>query len=114
MTINDNVSTRRAAMLGATTPKSRKEADMQTLANHQIKVNRAVRISQIGRYPASASAMLRAIPAEVIDALPARLIAVLMDAQWETCQASKAIAEADAITEGAVWDARAQKLREVA
>lgn len=100
---------------------------MQTLANHATKVNNALALSRIGGWTgsndhdtmqgpchASALAMLDAIPDEVIAALPARLLAQLIDANWALAQQSKAIAAAEAIAEGAVWDARSQRLREIA
>ncbi|MFN7002195.1 MAG: hypothetical protein ACK4NW_02050 [Roseinatronobacter sp.] len=87
---------------------------MQILASNSIKVNRAVAMSQIGSHPASAQAMLAAIPRDVIDALPSRLVAALLDANWQLAQQSKAIAEADAVQEGAIWDARRGQLREIA
>lgn len=85
---------------------------MTNNTDHLIKVNRAVKISAIGAHPGCASAMLAAIPADVMAALPARLIASLIDANWQLAQASKAIAIKDAITEGVLWDGT--KHREIA
>lgn len=82
--------------------------------DHTRKVNRALRLSAIGAHPASASAMLSAIPADVIDALPARLIAQMLDANWRLASTSKAIAARDAITEGGVWDEVRGVMREFA
>lgn len=79
---------------------------MQTIADHSIKVNRALRVSGIGAHPGSASAMLAAIPEDIIDHLPARLIARLLDANWRLAGQSKAIACTDAIAEGMIWDAK--------
>lgn len=87
---------------------------MQTLADHSIKVNRALRNSGIGAYPSSAATMLAAIPEDIIDHLPARLIAKLLDANWRLAGQSKAIACADAITEGAIWDAKHERHLEIA
>lgn len=86
---------------------------MQTMTDHTIKVNRALRMSDIGAYPSSASAMLAAIPSSVIDRLPAREIAALLDANWRLAGKSKAIACADAIAEGMIWDAKGQCHREI-
>lgn len=74
--------------------------------HHAIKVNRAVRLASIGRYPASAAAMLSAIPDCLIVGLTARQIAVTMDANWDLAQASKALAAREIIENGFVWDAR--------
>lgn len=76
-----------------------------------IKINRAIAAATIGGCPASASAMLDAIPADVVAALPSRLLAQLVDANWRLAEASKALANADAIADGGVWDARRQALR---
>ena len=82
--------------------------------DHTRKVNRALRLSAIGIHPASASAMLRAIPAEVIAATPARLIAQMIDANWRLASASKAIAARDALTNGGAWDEARGAMREFA
>lgn len=87
---------------------------MDKYTDHSIRVKRALAMSDVGRYPASAAAMLDAIPAEVIAALPARLIAKLLDANWALAQASKCIAEKDALAEGAIWDASGNRYREIA
>lgn len=87
---------------------------MTVIINHSRKVNKAVKMSNIGEHPESVAAMLRAIPADVIDALPARLIAQLIDANWRLAGASKAIAAAEAIQEGCVWDAQQGRHRDIA
>lgn len=85
---------------------------MTNNTNHAIKVNRAVKLSAIGSNPRSCAAMLNAILLEVIDALPARAIAKLLDANWQMACASKALAIREAIQDGAVWDG--SKHREIA
>lgn len=87
---------------------------MTQTINHARKVNRALALSGIGAHPQSASAMLSAIPDEVIDALPARLIAQILDANWTLAESSKAIAEREAVQQGCVWDAKAQRHRDIA
>lgn len=82
--------------------------------DHSRKINRAIKMCSISAHPESVSAMLRAIPDEVIEALPARLIAQLIDANWQLAGASKAIAAADAIREGCVWDAQQGRHRDLA
>lgn len=79
-----------------------------------IKINRALKLAAIGTNPGSAADMLAAIPADVIEALPARLLAELLDANWSLACRSKSLADAAACDEGAVWDARHQRLRAVA
>lgn len=87
---------------------------MDTISNHSIKVNRAIGMCALSNYPQSASAMLAEIPQDVIATLPARLIAKMIDANWNLAQKSKDIATRDAVEEGVIWDNRCQKLREIA
>lgn len=86
---------------------------MTTIRDHSIKVNRALALSDIGPCRASAAAMLDAIPRDVVAALPSHLIARLIDANWQMCQRTKAIADAEAIREGAVWDAARLEMRSI-
>ena len=83
------------------------------MALSQIKINRAMARARVGRYPGSARAMLDLIPATVAAALTSAQIAELLDAMWTASGASKALALADALDEGAIWDARRQCLREI-
>ncbi len=80
----------------------------------KIKINRALRIADVGRFPGSASAMLDAIPSVVIAALTARPLALMLDGLWSTCREAKAIAAREACAEGVVWDAARRQLREIA
>lgn len=99
---------------------------MSKYADHNIKVNRALSASRIGGVhgggdhdipqcgcAASALAMLDAIPETVVAQLSAAALADLLDAMWMMCERTKAIAAADVIQEGAVWDAKQQRLREI-
>jgi hypothetical protein len=86
---------------------------MTTTSNHQIKVNRALRQSKIGKHPASASAMLRAVPNSVVAKVSSRELAEMLDAMWSLAEKSKAIANSEAISEGAVWDSQKQEFREL-
>lgn len=87
---------------------------MTDIIDHSRKVNKAVKMSSISEHPQSASAMLRAIPDDVIAALPARLIAQLIDANWTLAGISKAIAAAEAVENGTIWDDRQGRSREIA
>lgn len=78
-----------------------------------IKVNRALKIATIGDCPGSASDMLGLIPAAVIQQVNSRTLAALIDGMWQACQASKAIAAREAIDEGAIWDARRERMVEL-
>lgn len=78
-----------------------------------IKVNRARKLAGIGDCPASYSRMLDAIPDSVVAALPARLVALLVDANWRLAAASKTIAERAACDAGVVWDEAQGRMREL-
>ena len=80
---------------------------------HTIKIKRALRLSTIGSCHYSAMAMLDAIPETVVAALTSAQIAELIDANWRLAQASKAIAEREIVAEGAVWDARTERMIEL-
>lgn len=80
----------------------------------QIKIKRARAAATIGRYPASFDAMLARVPADVVAALTSAQLAQMLDALADACDASKALAARDACDEGAIWDARANRLREIA
>lgn len=68
------------------------------------KINKARRLSEIGVYRESFSAMLAAIPDPVIEALTARQLADLIDANWRLAGASKRLAGEEAVVNGFVWD----------
>lgn len=80
----------------------------------QIKIKRARAAAAIGRYPATFDAMLARVPAEVVSALTSAHLARMLDALADACDASKALATRSACDEGAIWDARRSRLREIA
>lgn len=69
-----------------------------------VKINRALRRSAIGNCPASAHAMLSALPHAVVAKLSSNELALLLDALWRTAQAAKALAEWRAEQEQIVRD----------
>ena len=71
-------------------------------------------MAAIGNNRGSYATMIDLIPDTVLNTLSSRQIADLVDATWLACQQAKSIACADAIAEGAIWDSRRQRLREVA
>lgn len=85
----------------------------QETAVSQIKINRAIAASAIGKFPASAAAMMSVIPAGVIASLLSRELANLLDALWDACQESKAIANRNSIAEVVIWDESRQTLRAI-
>lgn len=76
---------------------------MTTVHNHQTKIKRAFRAAKIGAHPASAQAMLAAIPADALRALTGNQLAQMLDALWGACQQAKAIAAHEAVEGGAIW-----------
>jgi hypothetical protein len=79
-----------------------------------IKINGALTLANVGRFPGSADAMLERIPEAVATALTSKQLAHLLDALWDACQEAKGLAARDACSEGVVWDARRGELREIA
>lgn len=79
-----------------------------------IKLDRAAKLCDLARYPASYAAMLDAIPASIIDALTARQIAELVDANWRLAQASKALRADEVISDGGIFDDRRGQFRALA
>ncbi len=80
---------------------------------HAIKIRRAYAAAGIGGCPQSRAAMLQYLPEEVVERLPSRELARMLDALWAACQDAKALGARDAIDEGAIWDARLGRLREI-
>lgn len=84
------------------------------MTDHARKINRAQKHSKIGDNGGSFTAMLGYVPPAALDKLSARDIAALVDAFWDCALASKALANQEALAEGAVWDAKAGILRALA
>jgi hypothetical protein len=80
---------------------------------NQIKINRALRLADVGRFPGSAWAMLDHVPASVVAALTARQLAAMLDGLWDACREAKGIATSEACADGVVWDVKRQALREI-
>lgn len=81
---------------------------------HTIKINRARKLSTTGKYPESFSAMLNHIPSRLIERLTSREIADMIDALWNASLKAKELQDAAIVAEGAVWDAKRQRLIELA
>ncbi len=79
-----------------------------------IKVERARKLSEVGRYPATYAAVLASLSPEVVAALSSRLLARLLDDVWASWKETKRLHEADIVAEGAVWDAGGRRLRGIA
>jgi hypothetical protein len=80
---------------------------------HYIKIDRARKLADVGRYNRSCEAMLAHVPPALIDRLTSAELAMVLDALWSCAQKSKGIAERDIVAEGAVWDATSQRLIEL-
>lgn len=78
-----------------------------------IKLSRARRLCDTGRYPATYDVLLDHVPDALIDRLTAAEIAEMIDAMYRCSARAKALAARDAIDEGCVWDARRQRLVEL-
>lgn len=79
----------------------------------QIKIERARRLSSTGNYPATFSAMLSHVSAETISTVSSRTLAAIIDDLRKASEAAKALANAEAINEGCVWDARQQRHKDI-
>ena len=83
---------------------------------HPRKWARVRALTHLSRYPRTYQAILDAIESKpaLADALTARGLADLVDllhSHWRNAQAA---AEREACGEGAIWDDRTQRLREIA
>lgn len=79
-----------------------------------IKIERAVKLSKIGAYPATFSALLAHVPQTLVDTMTSRQLAATLDALFACAQESKALAAREAIQNGFVWDARQNRSRDIA
>lgn len=79
---------------------------------HAIKVNRALGMCQF--LPKAQAEILSSLPPTLVEALTARQLAEVMQSlnrHWHKAAAWK---EKEILAEGAIWDGRAEKLREIA
>lgn len=87
---------------------------MTFVGPHALKINRAQKMAETGPYRETFAAMLDAVPNMLIDVLSSARLAELIDAMAALATESKAIAARDICAEGAVWDSRQGRTREVA
>lgn len=78
-----------------------------------IKLSRARSLANTGRYPRTWEAVCATLPATITRTLTSRQLADLADAIAESWTATKALAEAGAVADGLVWDARAGRSRQI-
>lgn len=67
---------------------------MTTFPSHRTKINRAMRLAEIGENSATAEALLHALPECVIARVTGHELAALLDAMWKLSENSKAGLEA--------------------
>lgn len=79
-----------------------------------LKISRARKLSKIGDCHGTFAAMASHVSVTVADAVSSRTLATIIDDLYDASQAAKAIAVTDAIAEGAVWDARQERHRNIA
>jgi hypothetical protein len=60
-----------------------------------IKMSRTARLCDLARYPQSYADMLARIPRSVVDHLPARLLAELIESNWQLCEHTKHLARVE-------------------
>ena len=81
---------------------------------HSVKVSRAINKSVIGECGGSAADMLHFVPAAVVGRLSSDELAMMLNGLWSACREAKALAMADALNKGAIWDVRRGTLRKIA
>lgn len=78
-----------------------------------IKISRAYNKADVGKHPASRDAMMMHLPTALVATMTSAQLAGVLDALWSCAQQSKSIAEREIVSEGAVWDAKSQRLIEL-
>jgi len=81
--------------------------------NH-IKIEKGRKKSSIGSGPMTWRVHLDAVPPSVVGRLTSTELAELIDSMRGLTEATKAFHEREIVDEGAIWDARQQRLREIA
>jgi hypothetical protein len=81
--------------------------------DHSRKIETARRLFTVGTMPHTWSDIIDSVPRSVIDTVPARALADLVDAIRIVSLDQQARGQQDALDEGAIWDPRLQRLREI-
>lgn len=87
---------------------------MTAFPSHRTKINRAMRLAEIGENRATAEALLRVLPESVIARVTGHELAQLLDAMWKLSQNYRATVEAEIVSDGGAWDEDKQAFRELA
>jgi hypothetical protein len=81
--------------------------------DHSIKINRAFAQSQVGKYPRARAEALALIPETLLPWISSTSLAQLLDALHASHKAGRAVEAKSILEEGAVFDPRAGKMREL-
>lgn len=81
--------------------------------DHSIKINRAFAQSKIGQFPTVRAEALSLIPESVISWASSTTLAKLLDALHQSHQAGRHIESASILADGAIFDPRLNKMREL-
>lgn len=79
-----------------------------------IKIDRAEKLSDTGRYPQTFAAMLAHVSLEIVGTVSSRTLARIIDALADASTAAKAVAREDVAGDGGLWDNRTATFREFA
>jgi hypothetical protein len=82
--------------------------------NHNTKIARVRRNMRMAAYGRTAQAILEQIPDALLEQLTSAQLVIVADAIHAAHQGGKAKGEADVLTEGAIYDPRKSKMREIA
>jgi hypothetical protein len=78
------------------------------------KMQEAIKQTTLGQFHRTATAITESIPEVVANELSVDALSSLLMAMHKHWQSAMAFAEAAACDEGCIWDAKQQKLREIA
>lgn len=82
--------------------------------SHQIKINRVANNMKMAAYWRTAEAIMAQIPYVLVEQLTSAQLVMVADAIHAAHQGGKAKAERDVLSEGAIYDPRKSKMREIA
>lgn len=86
---------------------------MDFVGRSAIKINRAARLTDVGRYPGTFARALDHIPQTLRDQLTAAQIAAVIDAVDAAFRAGRNFAGRNTVAEGGIWDESTQKFRKL-
>ena len=81
--------------------------------DHSRKINRAIEMSAVGKYPRTAKAALSLIPDALIERFPSVHLALLLNVLDKSHNNGRALEAESILREGAIYDPRTGKMREI-